>query len=140
MATNAPDPTQRIFPYLYADDVGAYLDFLSRAFGFVKRLHHVDPSDPEHVHAETALDDTVVMIGYATAKWGTAPPRRLPALHTGLYVYVDDVDAHCRRARSAGATIESEPEDQAYGDRRYTARDPEGHQWYFATRLRDRAS
>jgi PhnB protein len=52
------------------------------------------------------------------------------------YLYVDDVDARCRRAWSAGATIESEPEDKGWGDRMYTARDPEGNQWYFATQVR----
>jgi uncharacterized glyoxalase superfamily protein PhnB len=54
-------------------------------------------------------------------------------LHCGIYVLVDNVDAHCRRARAAGATIESEPEDKAWGDRMYTVRDLEGNQWYFAT-------
>jgi len=46
---------------------------------------------------------------------------------------VDDVDAHCRRARAAGASIESEPEDKEWGHRMYAASDPEGHRWYFAT-------
>jgi uncharacterized glyoxalase superfamily protein PhnB len=55
-------------------------------------------------------------------------------VHAGVYVYVDDVDARCRRARAAGARIESEPEDKPWGDRMYTARDREGNQWYFATR------
>ena len=49
-----------------------------------------------------------------------------------LYVYVDDVDAHCAQARSNGATIIEEPTDASYGDRRYGAQDPEGHVWYFA--------
>ena len=61
-------------------------------------------------------------------------PLRLPSIHGQVYCFVDDVDAHFRRARAAGATIESEPEDKDWGDRMYTVRDPEGHQWYFATR------
>jgi uncharacterized glyoxalase superfamily protein PhnB len=128
--------TQRVVPYLYVDDVAAYLQFLSKAFGFETRMHEVDPSDPEHVHAEAALGGAVVMVGHASPKWGTASPRRLPALHSGIYVSVGDVDAHFRRARAAGARIESEPEDKAWGDRMYTARDPEGNQWYFATSQR----
>ena len=50
-------------------------------------------------------------------------------------MYVEDVDAHCARAREAGAEIAEEPNDQPYGDRRYAAEDPEGHLWYFATPL-----
>jgi uncharacterized glyoxalase superfamily protein PhnB len=40
-----------------------------------------------------------------------------------------DIDAHCERARAAGAEIIMEPEDQFYGDRSYRCRDPEGHIW-----------
>ncbi|HEX7165384.1 MAG TPA: VOC family protein, partial [Acidimicrobiales bacterium] len=49
----------------------------------------------------------------------------------------DDVDAHCDAARRAGAEIVEEPADQPFGDRIYLARDPEGHEWYFAQHLRD---
>jgi uncharacterized glyoxalase superfamily protein PhnB len=83
------------------------------------------------------LDGAVVMMGSASAAWGAAPPSTLPALHCGTYVYVDHVDAHCERARAAGATIDAEPEDKPYGDRSYTARDPEGHQWFFAMSIRE---
>ncbi|MGH7819699.1 MAG: VOC family protein, partial [Candidatus Binatia bacterium] len=55
------------------------------------------------------------------------------ALHCGIFVYVGGVDAHYRRARAAGAAIESEPADMEWGARMYTARDPQGNQWYFAT-------
>jgi uncharacterized glyoxalase superfamily protein PhnB len=48
----------------------------------------------------------------------------------GVFIYLDDVDAHCERARAAGARIEKPPQDLPYG-RSYTAHDPEGHPWYF---------
>jgi len=48
-----------------------------------------------------------------------------------------DLDAHCERARAAGATIVAEPEDQFYGDRTYRAVDPEGHVWTFSQHVRD---
>jgi uncharacterized glyoxalase superfamily protein PhnB len=44
----------------------------------------------------------------------------------------EDIDAHCERARAAGAQIVAEPETQFYGDRTYRALDPEGHMWTFA--------
>ena len=43
----------------------------------------------------------------------------------------EGIDAHCERARAAGARIEKEPETQFYGDRTYRAVDPEGHMWTF---------
>jgi uncharacterized glyoxalase superfamily protein PhnB len=54
-----------------------------------------------------------------------------------VYVYVDDVDAHCETARAAGATILREPADQFYGDRTYGVEDPEGHHWSFSQHVRD---
>lgn len=47
------------------------------------------------------------------------------------------LDAHCERARSAGAEITDEPADEFVGDRRYRAVDPEGHHWTFAVHVRD---
>ena len=134
MTENQPPETQRMFPYLYVADVTAYLGFLNRAFGFETRFHEVDPADPDHVHAEAGFANALVMIGHASPKWGTISPRQLPALDSGIYVLVNDVDAHFRRARAAGTTIETEPADMPWGHRMYTARDPEGHQWYFASR------
>jgi uncharacterized glyoxalase superfamily protein PhnB len=124
---------QRLYPFLYVDDVPAYLDFLATAFGFERRTYHVDPTDPEHVHAEMALGDALVMISHATPKFGTQSPRRLDRLPTAVYAYVDDVDAHADRARAGGAVIKDEPADKHWGDRMYTARDREGHEWYFAS-------
>jgi uncharacterized glyoxalase superfamily protein PhnB len=49
----------------------------------------------------------------------------------GHYVEVGDVDAHCERARAAGAAILREPEEPGIGARIYTAEDPEGHRWMF---------
>ncbi len=58
-----------------------------------------------------------------------------------MMIYVDDVDAHCERARAAGARIVSEPEVHDYGDdywadRSYGCLDPEGHAWWITQRLR----
>lgn len=52
----------------------------------------------------------------------------------GVYVRVDDLDAHYERAKAAGADIFEEPVDTPFGERRYSCRDAEGHEWYFATR------
>jgi len=58
-----------------------------------------------------------------------------------LCICVEDVDAHCERARAAGAKIVQEPELHDYGadywaDRTYEAVDLEGHHWWFVQRVR----
>ena len=50
-----------------------------------------------------------------------------------VYVIVDDADAHCVRAKAAGAEIIKDVEDQDYGGRLYSCRDREGHLWSFGT-------
>jgi len=132
MSTNPPPGYPRISPYLNYEDTGAMMDWLARAFGLVERHSQRGP-DGKVMHAEMALEDGLVMMGTPGPDFRN--PKHLGQVTQSLYVYIDDVDAHCARAREAGAEIIEEPGDQPYGDRRYGARDPEGHHWYFAARL-----
>jgi len=134
MPKNPPADTPRVTPYLYYQDVAAALRFLADAFGFREKLR-MPGSDGKIAHAEMTLGDGLVMMGCPGADYRN--PKRLGQTTQSLYVYVDDVDAHCARAKKAGAKIINEPEDQFYGDRRYGAEDPEGHHWFFATHVRD---
>ena len=134
MPKNPPENTPRVTPYLYYQDVAAALRFLADAFGFREKLR-MPGSDGKIAHAEMTLGDGLVMMGCPGADYRN--PKRLGQTTQSLYVYVDDVDAHCARAKKAGAKIINEPEDQFYGDRRYGAEDPEGHHWFFATHVRD---
>jgi len=52
-------------------------------------------------------------------------------------VRVEDVHAHCARARQAGAKILTEPVDHMYGERQYNAEDFFGHRWDFTESLAD---
>lgn len=136
MAQNPPDGTPRAVPYLFYNDVSGALDWLAEAFGFSTRLTLPGPGGAP-VHAEMELADALVMLGPASRERQCQSPADLGAVSQSLYVYVDDVDAHCERARSAGATIVSEPEDMFWGDRMYYARDCEGHHWNFAQHVKD---
>ena len=134
MPANPPSNMPRITPYLYYEDVDGALAWLTKAFGFRERMRLPGP-DGRIVHAEVQLADGVVMMGNPGPEY--RGPRKLGAATQNIYVYVDDVDRHHEHARNAGAKILAEPKDQFYGDRSYGAEDPEGHQWYFATHVRD---
>ena len=123
---------QTITPYLLYEDAGAALEFLSRAFCFEETVRSASP-DGRIAHAEVRLGDGALFLGAPGD--GYRGPRNLGTNTCCVYAYVDDVDLHCERARAAGAEVVDEPADQEYGDRRYHARDPEGHDWYFAHRL-----
>jgi uncharacterized glyoxalase superfamily protein PhnB len=85
-------------------------------------------------HAELAFGDGVVMAGNV----GPRNAGPLPAsVRLGVYVFVEDVDAHFAAAQAAGVGIVSEPVELPFGDRMYLAVDLEGHEWYFAQHAED---
>jgi PhnB protein len=134
MVQNPPEGFPRITPYLLYEDLDAAVDWLIRVLGFDERVRMPGP-DGKTMHAELAMGDGVVMMGSPGGDY-QSPKRRGGATQL-VYVYVDDVDAHCARAAAAGATILQEPADQRYGDRTYGVEDPEGHQWSLAQHVRD---
>ncbi len=136
MPKNPPQGMPRMTPYLFYSDLPAALAWLRKAFGFEQRMAMPGP-DGSIMHAEMELADAVIMMGPASDQRGTKSPKDLPAVNQSLYVYVDDVDKHFERARSAGARIMSEPEDMFWGDRIYYAQDCEGHHWNFAQHVKD---
>ena len=113
-------------------DRRAAIAWLERAFGF-ETVMLLEEESGEIAHCEMKLGDGAISVG---AEW--AEPYRSPASIGGwctqnLHVHVeDDIDAHCERARAAGAEIVAEPANQFYGDRSYRCRDPEGHMWTIA--------
>jgi uncharacterized glyoxalase superfamily protein PhnB len=124
-----------ITPLLFYRDPRAALKFLEDAFGFETRLV-VDDGEGGVIHSETTFGGGVLMVaGPPSGLWAT--PSELDGRRTGT-VHIQlggGVDAHCERARAAGAAIDREPADQPYGDRVYTCRDPEGHSWSFGQTL-----
>ena len=100
---------------------------------FLWRL--VTGPDGAIMHAEMEYADGVIMLGRPGTDYKS--PKRIGRNTQSLYVYVDDVDKHFQHSKASGAKVFEDPADQFYGDRRYGAEDPEGHQWYFATHVRD---
>lgn len=123
-----------VTPHLLYEDVESALSFLTRAFGFEETLRYGDPAGYVS-HAEMRLGEAVIMLG------DPGPDYRAPGRRGGatvqIHVQVDDVDSLYRRAREAGANITADLEDQSYGDRSFSADDPEGHAWTFGQTIRE---
>ncbi len=120
----------QIIPYIFYRDVPAALDWLARAFGFVETMRETTPGGG--VHGEMTLAGQLVMMGQGGAERRMASVSETKVATQGVFVYIDGVDAHCERARAAGATIDKPPQDLPYG-RSYAAIDLEGHPWFFTT-------
>jgi uncharacterized glyoxalase superfamily protein PhnB len=127
---------QTIFPILRYNDARGAMRSLSATFGFVE-LFSVPESGSFVRHAQLRLGTNVIMLGSARPGELMTSPQTLGAATQALYVYVDDLDAHFERARSAGAEITSPIKHTDFGAREYHARDPEGHFWTFGTYLPD---
>jgi uncharacterized glyoxalase superfamily protein PhnB len=140
-------------PSLFYRDAAAAIDWLCEAFDFEVRLK-VEGEPGQIVHSELMYGQAMIMVSSDAAHSGTPEPGREfksahtspldleGRLHQALCLFVDDVDAHCERARAHGARILSEPATHDYGedywsDRSYGACDREGHQWWFMHRVRD---
>ncbi|HZZ89519.1 MAG TPA: VOC family protein [Caulobacteraceae bacterium] len=110
-------------------DPKAAIRWLEAAFGFEVAIYIEDDSGG-FVHCQMRHGDALISVGQ---EWDEdfKSPLRLGGKNTQLTsVTIDsDVDAHCARARAAGALIVTEPNDQFYGSRVYRCRDPEGHNW-----------
>lgn len=130
--------TATIVPGLRYQDAPKAIDWLCRAFGFEKHL--VVPNDDGTIaHAQLTFGNGMIMLGSAGKHGNTYDELVKPASESGatptqgLYVIVEDADAHLARARAAGAEILIDVQDEHYGGRDYTCRDPEGNVWTFGT-------
>ena len=125
--------TTRFFPFLRYEDAPAAFEWLHRAFGFEKQMLVPGPRGTI-AHAQLRYGASVLMIGTAEDDFmNMKSPKAAGGVTQGIYVHVDDIEAHHDRARAAGAEIIMALEDTEYGSREYAARDLEGHLWSFGT-------
>jgi uncharacterized glyoxalase superfamily protein PhnB len=126
---NRSIPSAQVIPVLIYPDVRAAVAWLEAAFGFSERV-----KIGEDHRSQLRFGDGAVIVG--DVRHDRRPPRPGEATHS-VMVRVDDVKAHCERARAHGARILMEPTDFEYGERQYTAEDLAGHQWTFSETLED---
>ena len=100
---NAPshDLTPNIFPALKYKDGPAAVDWLTRVLGFEPQMVVPGP-DGTVTHAELRLGPGTIMLGSARPQEKDNPWASEPI---GIYVYVEDVQAHHDRVKAAGAHI-----------------------------------
>ena len=146
---NPPEGWTRISSAVFYADAAAAIDWLVRAFGFEVQVK-VETDQGQIAHSQLTLDGGLIMVGQVMVgqaglsedrPWCQSPRHVDGANTQSLAIYVDDVEAHCERARAAGAIIGPEPATQDYGedywsDRSYGAKDLEGHHWWFMQRVR----
>jgi uncharacterized glyoxalase superfamily protein PhnB len=131
--------TSTIIPCLRYRDALAAIDFLCEAFGFVQQAVYVNAENQGIVdHAQLTYGGGMVMLGSARddtpfSKHMVQPDEVGGRETQCACVIVADVRAHYETAKAKGARIVDDYEEKDYGGAGYSARDPEGHLWYFGS-------
>ncbi len=135
VAMNRSAPAATVVPILIYEDVAGAIAWLCGAFGFKERLRV--PSQKGGVsHAQLAVAEGALMLGQRGGFFRPPEPGQVTQY---VAIHVEDVDVHFERARQFGARLLSAPEDMPFGERQYTAEDPEGHRWTFSQHIADLA-
>jgi uncharacterized glyoxalase superfamily protein PhnB len=126
-----------IIPSFKYRDAPRAIEFLCAAFGFEKHVVY-EGENGAIDHAQLKLGPDFIMLGSARndEAWPSKTPSDLGGATGGVYVVLErdeDIDAHCVRARAAGAQIIREPNSPDYGGRSYSAADLEGYLWSFGS-------
>src|SRR5262245_16833965 len=127
-------------PVLRYRNPGAAARWLCEAFGFRERAS-AQESDQHVKYILLGLAESLVLVRPVSSSVFDDLMVQPGAVGGGnthvLYLPVGDAERHCAHAKSAGAKIELEPQDDGLGGRFYTCRDPEGHLWSFGTKRYD---
>ncbi|MYR72352.1 MULTISPECIES: VOC family protein [unclassified Streptomyces] len=124
----APEGYTSVAPWVVTDDTGAFLDFVTQAFGG-EELGRVSTDDGLIGHGEIRVGDTVVLAFDRRADW---PPT--PSL---LRVFVGNADEAFSRAVAAGGQVVTSLADDAFGQRGGRVKDPFGNIWWVVSRVED---
>lgn len=130
MLKNRSVPADILLPHIVYQNVSDAIAWLTRVFGFREHYRYGEPNG-----AQMYLGKAYIMV--RGTRRGEATPAQIGAATQSLTVFVDDVDAHYQRTKSAGAKIVEELHETEYGERQYGVVDLDGHHWLFSQHAKD---
>jgi uncharacterized glyoxalase superfamily protein PhnB len=125
---------REVYPYLRVHSAAEAIEFYIRAFG-AEELFRLSEPTGRIGHAELKIGPSTIMLSDEYPENGIRSPRSLGGTSFSIHLHVDDVDAAYERAISAGASVVRPLQDQFYGERSGTVRDPFGHEWLLGGHL-----
>ena len=137
MSKGVPAGFHALTPSMVVKDARKAIDFFKRAFG-AEEIDVMTGPDGRVMHAEIRLADSILMMGEENPAWPQfKSAETLGGSPISLHLYVADVDAAFKRALDAGAKADMPVQDMFWGDRYGKVRDPFGHVWGLATRVKE---
>ena len=134
-----PKGYHTVTPYLIVQGAGKAIEFYRKAFGATE-VFRMEGPEGKIGHAEIQIGDSRVMLADEYPDMGFMSPTSLGGSAVTLMIYVEDSDAVYQSALAAGAEIVKPIQDQFYGDRSGTVKDPFGHVWNLSTHKEDLSS
>jgi uncharacterized glyoxalase superfamily protein PhnB len=123
-----PNSIHELFTYLCVKDAGKAIDFYKSAFGATEKFRLTEPSGRVG-HAELAFGDAILMIADEFPEMGFLAPAPDAPRTFVIHLHVDDADSMIAQSLKAGAQLKRPAQDQFYGERSGTVRDPFGYDW-----------
>lgn len=123
-----------VYPYLRVHNSAEAIDFYTRAFGAKEQFRLTEPSG-RIGHAEIKIGPATIMLADENPKGGISGPLSLGGTSFAIHLHVADVDDAFAKAIEAGASVLRPLQDQFYGERSGTVRDPFGHEWLIGGHL-----
>jgi uncharacterized glyoxalase superfamily protein PhnB len=133
MVRNPSVPPDTLLPHIVYRDVAEAIVWLTRVFGFSEHYRYGPPDAPQG--AQMHLGNAWIMLN--AVREGRSTPAQLGCETQSLTIFLEEVEAHCERARSAGATIVEELNQTMYGELQYGVLDLDGHRWLFSRHVRN---
>lgn len=127
---------EEVFAYLCVSDAQAAINFYKDAFGASEKFRLTEPSG-RIGHAELAFGPMTVMLSDEYPECGIRSASTIGATPVTIHLHVDNADRMIEQAVRAGATLESAPKDEFYGERGGSIRDPFGHRWLIGHHIED---
>ena len=134
--TPIPAGCHAVTPYLILKGAASAIELYIKILG-ASLVLRLDGPNGTVAHAELRIGDSVIMLADENADMGVVGPQTLGGSPVSLMVYLQDVDEVHRRALELGFTEIRPLQNQFYGDRSATLRDPFGHVWTIATHVED---
>jgi len=140
MTNPIPPGQEGLIPHLVVNDAAAAIEFYKKAFGAEEICRMPGPDGKRLMHAEMTIggrplyicDDFPEFCGGVSRS-----PKSVGVSTLTVHQYTKDCDAAIKRAAQAGATVTCPPMDMFWGDRYGKVTDPFGHEWSFATHVKD---
>ena len=127
---------KEVYPYLRVKGAPQAIEFYQQAFDAEEIFRLTEPSG-RIGHIELSLGNQILMLSEEFPEYDILAPQSPGSTGMSIHLHVENADVVAERAIAAGAEMIREPQDQFYGERSCTIRDPFGHEWLLGHKIEE---